>query len=63
MRDVAQAAGVSTMAVSAVLSGGGTNVIIAKETAERIREAARTLRGALRTHIAFEVAAAGRAGR
>lgn len=45
MRDVAQAAGVSTMAVSVVLSGSGNKkVTVSSETAERIRKAARELR-------------------
>lgn len=45
MRDVAQAAGVSTMAVSVVLSGSGNKkVTVSPEKAERIRQAARDLR-------------------
>ncbi|MBN9503740.1 MAG: hypothetical protein BGO01_12250 [Armatimonadetes bacterium 55-13] len=45
MRDVAQAAGVSTMAVSVVLSGSGNKrVSVSPETAERIRRAAQELR-------------------
>jgi DNA-binding LacI/PurR family transcriptional regulator len=45
MRDVAEAAGVSTMAVSVVLNGtGGRNITVSPEKAERIRQAAKKLR-------------------
>jgi LacI family transcriptional regulator len=45
IRDVAERAGVSAMAVSAVLNGaGGKKVTVTAEKAERIREAARELR-------------------
>ncbi len=45
VRDVAERAGVSAMAVSAVLNGaGGRKVTVTAEKAERIREAARELR-------------------
>jgi LacI family transcriptional regulator len=45
IRDVAERAGVSAMAVSAVLNGsGGRKVTVTAEKAERIREAARELR-------------------
>lgn len=44
IRDVAAAVGVSPMAVSKVLHGRGSNVRVGKETAEKIREAARELR-------------------
>lgn len=45
MRDVAEAAGVSTMAVSVVLSGSGNKkVTVSPEKAERIRQVARDLR-------------------
>ncbi len=44
IRDVAEAAGVSAMAVSAVLNGTGSNVKVSQEKAERIRQVARELR-------------------
>ncbi len=45
IRDVAERAGVSAMAVSAVLNGGGgSKVTVTAEKAERIRQAARDLR-------------------
>ncbi|RYG27070.1 LacI family transcriptional regulator [bacterium] len=45
IRDVAERAGVSAMAVSAVLNGaGGRKVTVTPEKAERIRQAARELR-------------------
>lgn len=44
LRDVAEAAGVSAMAVSAVLHGTGRNVKVSEEKAELIRKAARDLR-------------------
>lgn len=45
MRDVAEAAGVSTMAVSVVLSGSGNRrVTVSPEKAERIRQVAQELR-------------------
>lgn len=45
IRDVAERAGVSAMAVSAVLNGaGGRKVTVTAEKAERIRQAARELR-------------------
>lgn len=45
IRDVAEKAGVSAMAVSAVLNGaGGRKVTVTEEKAERIRQAARELR-------------------
>lgn len=45
IRDVAERAGVSPMAVSAVLNGaGGRKVTVTEEKAERIRQAARELR-------------------
>lgn len=45
IRDVAEKAGVSAMAVSAVLNGaGGRKVTVTAEKAERIRQAARELR-------------------
>jgi LacI family transcriptional regulator len=44
MRDVAAAAGVSTMAVSAVLHGTGKNVKVSPEKSELIRRVARELR-------------------
>ena len=43
IRDVAKLAGVSAMAVSAVLNGTGKNVTISPEKAERIRQAAEEL--------------------
>lgn len=43
IRDVAEAAGVSAMAVSAVLNGTGTNVKVSAEKAEMIRKVAREL--------------------
>ncbi len=44
IRDVAEAAGVSAMAVSAVLNGAGSNVKVSQEKAEHIRRVARELR-------------------
>ncbi|CAN5697636.1 LacI family DNA-binding transcriptional regulator [soil metagenome] len=44
IRDVAEAAGVSAMAVSAVLNGAGKNVKVGTEKAEQIRQVARELR-------------------
>lgn len=44
IRDVAEAAGVSAMAVSAVLNGAGRNVKVSQEKAEHIRRVARELR-------------------
>jgi len=44
LRDVAEAAGVSAMAVSAVLHGTGRNVKVSDEKAEHIRRVARELR-------------------
>lgn len=44
IRDVAEAAGVSAMAVSAVLNGTGRNVKVSEEKAEHIRRVARELR-------------------
>ena len=44
IRDVAEAAGVSAMAVSAVLNGAGRNVKVSQEKAETIRRVARELR-------------------
>ena len=44
IREVAQAAGVSAMAVSYVLHGTGRNVRVSKETADNIRRVARELR-------------------
>ncbi|HVL38017.1 MAG TPA: LacI family DNA-binding transcriptional regulator [Fimbriimonadaceae bacterium] len=44
IRDVAEAAGVSSMAVSKVLHGRGTNVRVSAETAEAIKRAASELR-------------------
>lgn len=45
LKDVAEAAGVSTMAVSVVLNGtGGRKVTVSREKADRIREAAKELR-------------------
>src|SRR4051794_24239994 len=44
IRDVAEAAGVSAMAVSSVLNGGGRNVKVSEEKAEIIRRVARELR-------------------
>lgn len=44
IRDVAQAAGVSAMAVSAVLNGTGRNVKVSPEKAEMIRRLAREMR-------------------
>lgn len=44
MRDVAEAAGVSAMSVSAVLHGTGSNVKVSPTTAENIRRVARELR-------------------
>ncbi len=44
IRDVAERAGVSAMAVSVVINGAGQNVTISQEKAERIRRAARELR-------------------
>ncbi len=44
IRDVAEAAGVSAMAVSAVLNGTGRNVKVSGEKAELIRRVARELR-------------------
>ncbi|RYG26207.1 LacI family transcriptional regulator [bacterium] len=44
IRDVAEAAGVSAMAVSAVLNGTGRNVKVSREKAEHIRRVARELR-------------------
>lgn len=44
MRQVAEAAGVSAMAVSYVLHGTGKNVRVSKETAEKIRRVAAELR-------------------
>lgn len=44
IRDVAEAAGVSAMAVSAVLNGTGRNVKVSPEKAEHIRRVARELR-------------------
>ena len=44
IRDVAEAAGVSAMAVSAVLNGAGRNVKVSHEKAEHIRRVARELR-------------------
>jgi LacI family transcriptional regulator len=44
IRDVAEAAGVSAMAVSAVLHGTGRNVKVSAETSETIRRVARELR-------------------
>ncbi len=44
IRDVAKAAGVSAMAVSAVLNGTGRNVKVSQEKAEHIRRVARELR-------------------
>ncbi len=44
IRDVAEAAGVSAMAVSAVLNGAGRNVKVSVEKAEHIRRVARELR-------------------
>lgn len=43
IRDVAEAAGVSAMAVSAVLNGAGTNVKVSPEKAELIRKVAREM--------------------
>ena len=44
IRDVAEAAGVSAMAVSAVLNGAGRNVKVSAEKAELIRRIAREMR-------------------
>jgi LacI family transcriptional regulator len=44
IRDVAEAAGVSAMAVSAVLHGTGRNVKVSADTSETIRRVARELR-------------------
>ena len=44
LRDVAEAAGVSVMAVSKVLHGRGATVRVGAQTAERIRKAAQELR-------------------
>ncbi|RYG48626.1 LacI family transcriptional regulator [bacterium] len=44
IRDVAERAGVSAMAVSVVLNGTGSNVTVSPEKAERIRKAAQELR-------------------
>ncbi|POA75130.1 LacI family transcriptional regulator, partial [Pseudomonas sp. FW305-E2] len=45
LKDIAERAGVSAMAVSAVLNGGGNRkVTVTAEKAERIREVARELR-------------------
>ena len=44
IRDVAEAAGVSAMAVSAVLNGAGRNVKVSPERAETIRRIAREMR-------------------
>lgn len=44
IRDVAERAGVSAMAVSSVLNGAGRNVSVSPEKAERIRKAAQDLR-------------------
>ena len=44
IRDVAEAAGVSAMAVSAVLNGTGRNVKVSPDKAEHIRKIARDLR-------------------
>ena len=43
LKDVADAAGVSTMTVSTVLHGGGTNVRFREDTAEKIRAIAREM--------------------
>lgn len=44
IRDIAEAAGVSAMAVSAVLNGTGSNVKVSPEKAEHIRKIARELK-------------------
>src|SRR3954464_7556221 len=44
IRDVAEAAGVSAMAVSKVLHGTGRNVRVSDETSENIRRVAREMR-------------------